>query len=146
MHCQNAAYPYLTSFSTSYTTEVFQEIQMKNLTTANENGCFCFVSALLRCLRTIDLCLVTRLLGQSVGSIDKGPKTSVTQLLVYVYNILEEQRPELHLSAGVKSHICSCCVCRLVLFTSSLQSVKVVFNQSSFTLSNEHSFSKCGFQ
>jgi hypothetical protein len=52
---------------------------------------------LLRCLHVIDLCLVTRLLGESVGSIDKGPKTSVTQLLVYTYNIPEEQRPELHL-------------------------------------------------
>jgi len=48
-------------------------------------------SALLRCLRTIDLCLV-------LGSIDKDPKTSVTQLLVYAYNIPEEHRPELHLS------------------------------------------------
>jgi len=74
------------------------------------------VSALPRCLRAIDLCLVTRLLGQSVGSIFKVPKTSVTQLLVYAYNIPEEQRPELHLNGDVKSHNCSCCVCRLVLF------------------------------
>jgi hypothetical protein len=83
-------------------------------------------SALLRCLHTIDLCLV-------LGSIDKDPKTSVTQQLVYAYKIPEEQRPELHLSGGVKSHSCSCCVCRLVLFISSVQCVKVVFNQSSFT-------------
>jgi len=47
------------------------------------------------------------LLGQSVGSINKGPKTLVPQLLVYGYNFPEEQRPELHLSGGVKSHNCS---------------------------------------
>ena len=86
------------------------------------------------------------LLGQSVGTIDKDPKTSVPQLLVYTYNIPEEQRPELHLSGGVKSRNCSCCMCRWVLFISSVQSVKVVFSQSSFTPSNESSFSKCGFQ
>ena len=88
-------------------------------------------TALLRCLRTIDLCLVTRLSNS---------------LWVPSTRVPEEQRPELHLSGGVKSHNCSCCVCRLVLFVSSVQSVKVVFNQSSYTLSSESSFSECGFQ
>jgi len=64
-------------------------------------------------------------LGQSVGSINKGPKTLVPQLLVYAYNFPEEQRPELHMSGGVKSHNCSCFICRLVLFISSVQRVKV---------------------
>lgn len=48
------------------------------------------------------------LLGQSVGSIYKGPKTLVPQLLVYAYKFPEEQRPELHVSGGVKSHNCFC--------------------------------------
>jgi hypothetical protein len=52
---------------------------------------FVGASALLRCLCTIDLCLVTSISGQSEGFIDTGPKTSVTQLVVYAYNIPEEQ-------------------------------------------------------
>jgi hypothetical protein len=64
------------------------------------------------------------------GSIFKGPQTSVTKLPVYACNIPEEQRPELHCSGSVKSHSCFCCMCRLVLFIWSVQSVKVVFSHS----------------
>lgn len=90
---------------------------MKNLTT---EFFFLRASALLRCLCTIDLCLVTSLLGQSVGFADKGPKTLVTQLVVFAYNIPEKQRPELHWSGGVTFHSYSSCKCRLVLFISSV--------------------------